>query len=73
MQTPDQFLNLQAKLRRNDVDYARGEANLYSDSSSSGLSDSSDGEEEGEEDDDPEQEVAEGFDKWGEMDADAET
>ncbi len=48
-------------MRNVDVDYARGEANLYSDSSSDESS--SDEEEEG---------AAETFDKWGELDADAE-
>ena len=41
------------------MDYARGEGNLYSDSSSDESSDEEEGVEE------------EGFDKWGEMDADA--
>jgi hypothetical protein len=44
-----------------DVDYARGEANLYSDSSSDESSS-----------DDEEEVAAETFDKWGELDADAE-
>lgn len=55
---------VKVKLHNATVDYARGEANLYSDSSS----DESSSEEEAEE-----EEAAGGtFDKWGELDGDAE-
>ena len=49
---------IQEKLHDDQVDYARGQANLYSDSSSDDPTT--------EEDDETE------FDKWGEMDKDAE-
>ena len=56
------LIYFQAKLRDVTVDYARGEANLYSDSSSDESSSEED-------------EMATGgdtFDKWGELDGDAE-
>ena len=65
---------IKSKLLSSNVDYARGGGNLYSDSSSEEASDSSDGEGEGgaaelgDEDGDTE----EYFDKWGELDAEAE-
>ena len=59
--------DIKSKLLSSNVDYARGEADLYSDSSSEEDTDSE--EEEGGEDDDEEPEM---FDKWGELDAEAE-
>jgi len=56
---------IKSKLLSSNVDYARGEANLYSDSSSEEESDSEDNVKEAEDE-------AEFFDKWGELDADAE-
>ena len=53
--------NIKSKLHSSEIDYARGEGTLYSDSSS---------QEEEEEGDDVEAE--EHFDKWGELDGDAE-
>jgi len=58
--------DIKSKLLSSEVDYARGEADLYSDSSSEEDSDS-DEEEEKEEEEDPEF-----FDKWGELDGEAE-
>ena len=66
---------IKSKLLSSDVDYARGEANLYSDSSSEEDSDSdAGGDVEAEEDDIDDEEDAgdEYFDKWGELDAEAE-
>lgn len=50
---------MQAKLRDVNVDYARGEGTLFSDSSSDESSED-------------EAELEDAFDKWGELDADAE-
>ena len=61
--------DIKSKLFSSEVDYARGEANLYSDSSSE-EEDSSDDDHTAEEEAD--KEAAEYFDKWGELDADAE-
>ena len=58
--------DIKSKLLSSNVDYARGEADLYSDSSSEEDTDS---EEEGGEQDDEEPEM---FDKWGELDHEAE-
>jgi len=61
---------IKAKLRDDKVDYARGEGALYSDSSSSSEeSDSDDEESEGQEKVEEETNV---FDKWGELDHEAE-
>ena len=57
--------DIKSKLLSSNVDYARGEADLYSDSSSEEDTDS----EEGGEQDDDEPEM---FDKWGELDHEAE-
>ena len=64
---------IKAKLRDTAVDYARGEGVLYS-------SDSSDGDDTSEDDEDDDEAAAEEaeaeadvFDKWGELDRDAET
>ena len=61
---------IKAKLLSSDVDYARGEGNLYSDSSSE---EDSDEVEDNVEDDlnDEDEEAPEYFDKWGELDADS--
>jgi len=58
--------DIKSKLLSSEVDYARGEADLYSDSSSEEDSDS-DEEEENQDEEDPEF-----FDKWGELDGEAE-
>lgn len=59
--------DIMSKLRDSKVDYARGEGRLYSSDSSSGEDDTED------EDDDARAEAdAEVFDKWGEMDGEAE-
>ena len=58
--------DIKSKLLSSNVDYARGEADLYSDSSSEEDTDS---EEEGGEQEDEESEM---FDKWGELDHEAE-
>ena len=68
---------IKSKLRSSDVDYARGEANLYSDSSSEEDSDSdeadeNDGDDVNEVDEEDENLGGEYFDKWGELDADSE-
>ena len=65
---------IKSKLLSSDVDYARGGGNLYSDSSSEEASDSSDGEGEGGAADlgDEDGDTEEYFDKWGELDAEAE-
>ncbi len=64
---------IKSKLLSNDVDYARGEGNLYSDSSSEEDSDSDEAggnvEDDLNDDEDPGSEY---FDKWGELDADSE-
>lgn len=57
--------DIKSKLLSSNIDYARGEADLYSDSSSEEDSDSE--EEAGEEEED-----AQFFDKWGELDGEAE-
>ena len=65
---------IKSKLLSDDVDYARGEGNLYSDSSSEEDSDSDD-EAAGNVEDDlnyDEDPGGEYFDKWGELDADSE-
>ncbi len=61
---------LKGKLKDLSVNYARGEGNL-ADSSSSEESDSDSDDDEVEEEE--EEEVEEQFDKWGELDHDAET
>jgi len=53
--------SIKAKLHNHSVDYARGEGNLYSDSSSDESSE-----------DEEAQDEEEGFTKWGELDADAQ-
>ena len=58
--------NIKSKLLSSNADYARGEADLYSDSSSEEESDSA------EEDGEQEDEESEFFDKWGELDGEAE-
>ena len=64
---------IKSKLLSNDVDYARGEGNLYSDSSSEEDSDSDEAGENVEDDlNDDEDPGSEYFDKWGELDADSE-
>ena len=64
---------IKSKLLSNDVDYARGEGNLYSDSSSEEDSDSDEVGENVEDDlNDDEDPGSEYFDKWGELDADSE-
>ena len=64
---------IKSKLLSDDVDYARGEGNLYSDSSSEEDSDSDEAggnvEDDLNDDEDPGSEY---FDKWGELDADSE-
>ena len=63
---------IKSKLLSSDVDYARGEGNLYSDSSSEEDSDSDeDGDQAGLNDEEEEADT-EYFDKWGELDADSE-
>ena len=57
--------DIKSKLLSSNIDYARGEADLYSDSSSEEDSDSE--EEAGQEEED-----AQFFDKWGELDGEAE-
>ena len=58
--------DIKSKLLSSNVDYARGEADLYSDSSSEEDTDSEEDQEEEKE------EEHEFFDKWGEMDGEAE-
>jgi len=57
--------DIKSKLLSSDIDYARGEADLYSDSSSEEDSDS-------EEEAEQEEEDPDFFDKWGELDGEAE-
>merc|ERR1711936_12977 len=57
--------DIKSKLLSSNIDYARGEADLYSDSSSEEDSDS-------EEEAEQEEEDTEFFDKWGELDGEAE-
>jgi len=57
--------DIKTKLLSSSVDYARGEADLYSDSSSEEDTES-------EEENEDEEEEHEFFDKWGEMDAESE-
>ena len=59
---------IKSKLLSSEVDYARGEGTLYSDSSSEDGGDS----EEEIVNDNQDEESSEYFDKWGELDADAE-
>eukprot|EP00092_Neocalanus_flemingeri_P015832 GFUD01017137.1.p1 GENE.GFUD01017137.1~~GFUD01017137.1.p1 ORF type:complete len:658 (+),score=333.16 GFUD01017137.1:57-2030(+) len=58
--------DIKTKLLSSSVDYARGEADLYSDSSSEEDADSD------EEEEQKEEEEHEYFDKWGELDGEAE-
>ncbi len=66
-----QKLEIKARLRDLSVDYARGEANLASDSSSE--EESSSDEEDEKSDDDSDGGAGSQFDKWGELDRDAES
>jgi len=65
MEDPVIDSDIKSKLLSSDIDYARGEADLYSDSSSEEDSDS-------EEEAEQEEEDPEFFDKWGELDGEAE-
>merc|ERR1711983_442458 len=68
-EAPNIDVKTKSKLLSSAVDYARGEGNLYSDSSSEEETDSDDGPVDNNEN---EEEEGEYFDKWGELDADAE-